>query len=75
MIGEARANFAANRVRSTQAGLLREINQGLPAETWRHYGELKEERRAQRFVGRGQRYRFADIGSSGIGPASMLDNQ
>ncbi len=30
-----------------EATLLREINRGLPAETWRHYGELKEKRRAE----------------------------
>ena len=27
--------------------MLQEINRGLPAETWRRYGELKEKRRAE----------------------------
>ncbi len=30
-----------------EAALLQKINRGLPAETWRHYGELKEKRRAE----------------------------
>lgn len=29
-----------------EASLLREINRGLAAETWKHYGELKDKRRA-----------------------------
>ncbi len=34
------------RLAAGEAALLKEINRGLPAETWRHYGELKEKRRA-----------------------------
>ncbi len=38
---------AVPRLTADEANLLREINRGLPAETWRHYGELKEKRRAE----------------------------
>lgn len=35
------------RLSAGEATLLREINRGLPAETWQRYGELKEKRRAE----------------------------
>ncbi|MCP4663358.1 MAG: hypothetical protein GY856_48820 [bacterium] len=38
---------AVPRLAADEAALLQEINRGLPAETWQHYGELKEKRRAQ----------------------------
>ncbi len=45
LVGIRRA--AVPRLSAAEASLLREINRGLPAETWRHYGELKEKRRAE----------------------------
>jgi len=38
---------AVARLAADEAALLREINRGLPAQTWQHYGELKEKRRAE----------------------------
>ena len=38
---------AVPRLTTAEAKLLREINRGLSAETWQHYGELKERRRAE----------------------------
>ncbi len=35
------------RLPADEAALLQEINRGLPTETWQHYGELKEKRRAE----------------------------
>ena len=37
----------APRLTADEAALLREINRGLPTETWQHYGELKAKRRAE----------------------------
>lgn len=39
--------LSASRLANDEATLLREINQGLPRETWRHYAALKEKRRAE----------------------------
>ncbi len=39
--------FSASRLAGDEAALLREINQGLPQETWRRYAALKEKRRAE----------------------------
>ncbi len=38
---------AVPRLAAGEAALLEKINRGLPAETWRHYGGLKEKRRAE----------------------------
>ncbi|MEM7357430.1 MAG: hypothetical protein AAF657_41840, partial [Acidobacteriota bacterium] len=35
------------RLTAEEANLLRQINRGLPAATWQHYGELKEKRQAE----------------------------
>ena len=38
---------AVPRLSADEAALLKEINRGLPTETWQHYGELKAKRRAE----------------------------
>jgi hypothetical protein len=38
---------AVARLDADESALLQEINRGLPAETWEHYGELKGKRRAE----------------------------
>ena len=38
---------ALPRLAADEAELLRQINRGLPAETWQHYGRLKAKRRAE----------------------------
>ena len=39
-----------SRLTADEAALLQEINRGLPADTWRHYGELKEKRRSEKLT-------------------------
>ncbi len=41
------AGTAVPRLRADEAQLLQEINRGLPAKTWQHYGELKQKRQAE----------------------------
>lgn len=38
---------AVPRLTADEAQLLQEINRGLPAQVWQHYGELKKKRRAE----------------------------
>jgi hypothetical protein len=39
--------FSTSRLAAGEAALLKEINQGLPRETWRRYAVLKDKRRAE----------------------------
>jgi len=41
---------AVPRLTAAEANLLQEINRGLSAETWQHYNELKEKRRAEKLT-------------------------